>query len=134
MKLIQRKIQAGFGVALALLLLTGAVEWWSVTRNAEAFRAVDHTSRVLEKLEAILVKMLNMETGSRGFVISGNETFLEPFQSGIASVQNSQAEARRLTRDTPSEQRPGANLEPLIQKNISHANEAITLRRRGDTN
>ena len=132
--LIQRKIQAGFGLALAFLLVTGAMAWWSASRNAETFRAVDRSYKVLEKLEAILVEMLNTETGSRGFAISGDEVFLEPYHSGTAAAQNALAEARRLTLDNPRQQHQLAVLEPLIQKRIRQANDVITLRRRGDTN
>jgi PAS domain S-box-containing protein len=130
---IQNKIQAGFALALAFLLLTGAATWWSARRNVETFRAADHTYRVLDKLEAILVDVLNMETGARGFVISGNESFLEPYQNGLAEVQKSLEAARQLTRDNPNQQRRLAILEPLIQDRVAYAKETIHLRRSGDT-
>ena len=63
--LIQQKIQAGFAAALAFLLLTGVSAWWSAQRNVETFRSVDHAYEVLDKLEDMLVDMLNTETGSR---------------------------------------------------------------------
>ena len=103
--LIQQKIQAGFAVALVFLLLTGVVAWWSEQRNAETFRSVEHTNQVLDQLETMLVGMLNTETGNRGFAISGDETFLQPQQAGIAAIQESLAAAKRLTQDNPDQQR-----------------------------
>lgn len=131
--LIQQKIQAGFAVALAFLLLTGASAWWSAQRNAETFRAVDHTYQVLDALEDTLVEMLNTETGSRGFAISGDEAFSQPYQTGIAAVQKEFELAKRLTQDNPEQQRRLAVLDPLIQTKISFANEVVRLRRSGDT-
>ena len=131
--LIQHKIQAGFAVALAFLLLTGASTWWSMRRNVETFRAVDHTHEVIEALHETLVEMLNTETGNRGFAISGDENFLEPYQAGITAVQQSFAEAKRLTQDNPDQQRRLAALEPLMQKKINLEKEIIKLRRSGDT-
>jgi len=130
---VQNKIQAGFAVALAFLLLIGVSAWWSAQRNMETFRSVDHTYQVLDKLEDTLVDMLNAETGSHGFVISGDEAFLQPYQAGVVKVQKSVAAAKQLTQDNPNQQRRLALLEPMIQKKIAGANEAIKLRRSGDT-
>ena len=78
---IERKIQAGFAVALAFLLLTGVAAWWSAQRSVETFRAVDHSREVFDQLEGALLGMLDLETGNRGFVISGEEAFLERYQA-----------------------------------------------------
>jgi len=130
---VQQKIQAGFAVALAFLLLTGVAAWWSEQRNVETFRSVEHTYQVLDRFETMLVGMLNLETGYRGFAISGDEAFLQPQQAGIAAIQESLTAAKRLTQDNPDQQRRLAALEPLIQEKISRANTVVKLRRSGDT-
>jgi PAS domain S-box-containing protein len=130
---VQNKIQAGFAVALAFLLLIGVSAWWSAQRNMETFRSVEHTYQALDQFEGTLVEMLNAETGSHGFVISGDEAFLQPYQAGVVKVQKSVAAAKQLTQDNPNQQRRLALLEPMIQKKIAGANEAIKLRRSGDT-
>ena len=131
--LIHHKIYTGFAVALACLLLIGVTSWWSALRNMEAFRSVNHAYEVLDKFEDTLVEMLDMETGSRGFAISGDETFLQPNQTGIVAVRKSLAEAKRWTQDSPSQQGRLAALESLIQEKINFASETIKLRRNGDT-
>lgn len=131
--LIQQKIQAGFAASLAFLLVAGASAWWSAQRNAETFRAVEHTHQVMDVIEDVLVDMLNVQTGIRGFAISGDEAFLQPYQIGIAELQEEFEAAKRLTRDNPEQQRLLAVLEPLIQARISRANEVIQLRRSGDS-
>jgi PAS domain S-box-containing protein len=131
--LVQHKIQSGFAVALAFLLLTGVTAWWSEQRNAAAFRAVAHSYKVLDQFEVVLVETLDIETWDRGFAISGDEKLLQSYQAGIAEVQESLAAAKRLTQDNPDQQRRLAILEPLIQKKTSIANEVIKLRRSGDT-
>ena len=131
--LIQHKIQAGFAVALAFLLLTGAAAWWSAQRNVETFRWVDHTREVLDKLGGTRTAMLHTESGARGFAIAGEELFLQPYQTGIVEAQKAFAAAKRLTEDNPNQQRRFAVLEPLVQKKISHASKVVELRRSGDT-
>ena len=131
--LFQHKIQAGFGVAIACLLLTGVTAWRTARRNMETFRQVEHSYEVLDRLEDILEEMLDTETGNRGFAISGSEEFLKPFEIGTNAVPKTIAEAIRLTQDHPDQQRRLADLAGIIQRKISLGNEAINLRRSGDT-
>jgi PAS domain S-box-containing protein len=130
--LIQHKIQAGFAIALVFLVLTGASAWRSARQNLATFQAVDQTREVIEELQSVLKEMLDIETGNRGFAISGEERFLEPYQTGIAAVGASIETAKRLTRADPAQQRRLATLVPLIEAKTSLANEVIRLRRGGD--
>ena len=134
--LIQHKIQAGFGVALLLLFISGATAWWSAQRNAQAFQAVEHTNKELNAFETILVEMLDIETGNRGFAISGDEAFLQPYRDGVSKVESSLAELERLQRDyqahPDAEVRWVGALRALIQKEIAFANEVNRVRQSGD--
>ena len=126
---IQHKIQTGFAIALVFLLVTGAMTWWSARRNVETFRAVDHTYQVIARLQDTLVEVLNTETGSRGFALSGDADYLQPYQTGTASVQEAFAAVRQLTRDNPAQQQRLAALWPLIEKRIALADELVKERR-----
>ena len=130
--LIQHKIQAGFTVALLSLLLAGVSAWWSEQRNVQLFGRVDHTREVIDRLDGTLVDILNTETGSRGFAISGDAAFLRPYEAGVTAVQESFAAVQRLTEDNPGQQRRLATLAPMIRDKLNLANEVIQLRRGGD--
>jgi PAS domain S-box-containing protein len=130
--LIQHKIQAGFIIALVFLLLTGVSAWWSQHENVETFVSFDHTHRVNDTLDEILVEMLNIETANRGFAISGNDAFLHPYQAGIIAVPKAFATAKRLMEENPRQQQRLAALEQLIQEKLNHAGEVIKLRRSSD--
>ncbi|WP_395732780.1 PAS domain S-box protein [Prosthecobacter sp.] len=130
--LIQHKIQAGFLIALVFLLLTGVSAWWSEHENGATFDSFDHTHRVNDTLDEILVEMLNIETANRGFVITGDESFLHPYQAGIIAVPKAFATAKRLMSENPRQQQRLAALEPLVQEKLNHAGEVIKLRRSSD--
>ena len=131
--LFHQKIRAGFTLALAFLIFIGGVAWWSARQNSETFRQVAHTYQVVDQLQDIRAALLNAESGSRGYAISGDENFLTTYRSGIASIQKSFGTVKQLTADNPGQQRHLADLLPLIQKKISLVNEAVALRQRGDT-
>jgi PAS domain S-box-containing protein len=130
--LIEHKIQAGFAAALSFLLLTGASAWWSEQQNVATFDSFDHTHRVNDELYEILVGMLSIETGKRGFAISGDEAFLSPYQSGITAVPRALQTAKQLMRENPRQQQRLVVLESLIQNKINLANKVVQLRRSGD--
>ncbi|MGN6643183.1 MAG: CHASE3 domain-containing protein, partial [Verrucomicrobiota bacterium] len=83
---IENKIRIGFGIGLVFLLLTGAVAYWSASWSAGAFHAVEKTEHKLDLLRGTLTAILDVETGTRGFVMTGKQPFLEPFNQGQIRV------------------------------------------------
>jgi PAS domain S-box-containing protein len=131
--LLQHKIQAGIAVSLIFLVFAGAGVLWNAQRNLETFRSVDHTHKVNNTLEEILEGVLNVETGNRGFAISGDELFLHPYRVGIDTVPRSLRAAKQLMQENPDQLRRLTELEPLIEGKIADAGKVIQLRRSGDT-
>ena len=111
---LERRISASFALATLVLTLVGAAAWWSLARFERGFSRVDHTRQVLNGLNEILVHALNVQAGSRGFALSGDELFLEPYQSGLDRIQASIAEVRELTNDNPRQQAALNELQPLV--------------------
>jgi methyl-accepting chemotaxis protein len=63
-----------------------------------------HTYKVLAQADAMLLNMVNIETGLRGFVAGGSEAFLEPFKAGQTAFADAFKQARTLTSDNPAQQ------------------------------
>jgi PAS domain S-box-containing protein len=100
---LERQVAAGFAVAVGVLLLIGAGAWWSIVRFERAFGWVDHTHQVLNALEQVLLQALNVQTGSRGYALSGDPRFLQPFDRGVAEIEKETANVRRLLADNPAQ-------------------------------
>jgi len=73
-----RKIQFGFSAVLAVLLVVGIVSYRILLASADSERWVQHTHEVPEHLATLLSAIANIETGYRGFVLSGEEVFSLP--------------------------------------------------------
>ena len=117
---------------MVFLLLTGMSAWWSEQQNVATFNSFDHTHRVNDALDEILVGVLNVETGNRGFAIAGDDAFLRPYQAGITAVPKAFVTAKRLMEENPRQQQRLTALEKLIQDKLSLAAEVIQMRRSGD--
>ena len=77
------KFAAAFGLALLLFGLTGAFSWLSMVNLVDDAQMVAHTHEVLENLERIVSQLKDAETGQRGFVITGETHYLEPYSAGL---------------------------------------------------
>jgi CHASE3 domain sensor protein len=75
---IGRKIWAGFIGTLLLVLVVGGVAWQVSAQLVESGRWVAHTHQVIARLEDLLSLVKDVETGGRGYVVTGDEKFLEP--------------------------------------------------------
>lgn len=99
------RLIAGFGAALALLICVGILSYWSVIQNANERQWVNHTHLVLEKLDALSANMIDAETGERGYLLTGQESYLEPYNGAANRVHENSKELRQLTADNPIQQR-----------------------------
>ena len=100
---LRSKIAAGLLTAL-LVLVVGAMSFWTVSRAARSFEEVNHSNRVLLELEKLLAEMADVETAARGFAITGDSAFLSPFGAAKASLPVSIARLRKLTEDHHTQQ------------------------------
>ena len=127
-----KKIAAGFALALLLLIAIGAISYRSFAKLATTSEWVTHTHQVLEHISGLYGQLKDAETGQRGYIVTGDEAFLEPYQTGSASVANVLKELRQLTADNPNQQKRLDAAEPLIAAKLAELKETIDLRRKGD--
>ncbi|MGA2484244.1 MAG: EAL domain-containing protein [Candidatus Acidiferrales bacterium] len=132
--LLNRKVQLAFGSdILTLLVLTllvvGAISYRCMVVSRESDRWVQHTHEVLENLQDLLSAMQSVESSYRGFVITGNEQSLKPYQDSILRSQQEETIIRNLTVDNPIQQRQIPTLERLADQKIQYAETVIGLRR-----
>ena len=124
---IERKIFFGFGLALVVLIGTVVVAYHSILRFQETSRLVAHTHEVLTELEATLSLMKDAETGHRGYVITGDENYLEPYHAAVKLMPEQLKRVRGLTADNAAQQRRLEILEPLVTANLQFRAETIRL-------
>ena len=111
------QITAGIGMALALLILNAATSYRNTLKLLENERWVSHTHQVLTELEATLSTLKDAETGQRGYLLTGEERYLEPYHSAIARINQQVVELQQLTADNNRQQQQpnmvwGAGIDP----------------------
>ncbi|MGB8355753.1 MAG: CHASE3 domain-containing protein [Chthoniobacteraceae bacterium] len=126
---IGTKIGGGFTLALAALLVIGWVSYRSTSELIDTAGLVTHTHQVIENLEQVLSLIKDAETGQRGFLITGEDRYLEPYTSALGQIDKPIKETRELTQDNPNEQLRLNALEPLVAEKLAELKQTIDLRK-----
>jgi methyl-accepting chemotaxis protein WspA len=121
------KIGAGYAAALVVLILISTASYTSVKRFLQTAGWVDHTYKVMAEIDAVENDLLNVETGQRGFTLTGKDSFLEPYLDGIAKVGGSLQNLRRLTADNPVQQQRMDALDPMVAARLDYARRLVDL-------
>ena len=87
-----------------------------------------HSYQVSLNIDALLSDLENMETGQRGYVITGQQSFLEPFNSGLTDVYKTFQALQKLTADNSVQQKYLSQMKPLIDAKIADMQNNISLR------
>jgi len=98
---IGRKISLGYALIIMLMTIVSAVVFSSISSISDASRWVTHTYEVIRTAESVSAAMIDMETGQRGFMITGKDEYLEPFNSGKIEFSSLIQNGRGLTSDNP---------------------------------
>src|SRR5688500_18696767 len=123
------KIGAGFGLALAILLLIGAVAYRSTSNLIEAANQRAHTHNVLLQLENFFSHLQDAQSGGRGYIITGEDRFLEPYTLALEKINQGLNEIRKLTVDNPNQWRRLQALSPLVSTELAVLKKIIELRK-----
>ena len=100
-------------IAIVLVLVVGVVvALANVGTVYRASSAVAQTNDVKMQLRALLASLIDAETGERGYIITGNESYLEPYTRGVAATAPEIARVRELTADNREQQ---SDLESCCQ-------------------
>lgn len=102
-----------FSISIASSILTFKLESY----GEEKLIWVIHTHDVITKSERLLSSMKDAETGQRGYLLTQEVTYLEPYYTGMSNAQQIFKELRALTKDNREQQAA-----------LDHINEAMKLK------
>jgi PAS domain S-box-containing protein len=123
------KIPWAFALALLPLVIIVVVSFRSMSGMLEATSRVRHTQEVGASLAKLLSHMTGAETGMRGFVITGQAQFLEPYHAAIGGIENELASLQKLTADSAEQQQRLAAMKPIVADKLNNMTKVISLRR-----
>jgi PAS domain S-box-containing protein len=129
MEMGNRLVLTGFVIATAILVFVGWQSYRNTARFAEASEWRKHTYEVLRNLDEAVARLVDAETGQRGYLLTGVDAYLEPYRAAIKNIDQTIGHLKSLTSDNPSQQKRIQILEPLVEKKLAELQRTIDLRK-----
>jgi methyl-accepting chemotaxis protein len=127
---IAQKLSLGFGFIILIICLMVIVVRDAFSKIENATNWNIHTYTVLDASNKLLISLTNIETGMRGFALSGEDDFLAPLTTGKNNFDQLHGELVKLTSDNPTQQQRLAELDATEQKWLGEDIEgSVALRR-----
>ena len=116
---------------LAALVLIGINEAGHM-RSQDAVEAMNEGQQTRNAVNRLLQSMLDAETGQRGYLLTGNETYLEPYDKAVATVHANLDELRNRYLKSPDDLQQFANLSREVSRKLAEMELSLRLRRQGN--
>jgi len=129
----ERKIKASFGLMMAVLFFLTFLSYLNNKRYEEASSLVTHTNQVLYHSEQILSAAIDLETGQRGYLITGDRIFLEHYEVAKTKIIGHIAKLKSSTLDNPIQQKRIDTLLFLTNRRLKLLETIVNLRRTNAT-
>ena len=116
---------------LAAMVLVGINEVGHM-RSQDAVEQLAQGLTTRSDVNKLLQSMLDAETGQRGYLLTGNETYLEPYDKAVATVQTKLDSLRMRLMDAPADMQEFALLSRQISRKLAEMELSLRLRRQGN--
>lgn len=125
---IQVKLLIGFVIVLAISFTSLL---FSTNNSSKIINDTDwiiHTHKVLTSINEIEAKLIDLETGQRGFLITGNPNYLEPYNNSLDILDQKIEFLKQLTSDNKSQTRRIEELKLSVEEKLTELDSTICLR------
>ena len=126
---IGRRLTATFSVLFVIQIILGVVAYDGIVRSGRNFNTVTRTIQVNADISGVLTALDDAETGERGYLITGEDSYLEPYQAARKVIDPATRDLREATADNPNQQRLLDMLDPAIATKLAGLEATIDLRK-----
>ena len=123
------RVSLGYVLVAAAVAAAGLATYVQLTAAREAADRMRRAQMVLYQIDQVELELLNAETGQRGFLLTGEESYLAPYDHGRTAVIGALAALKHLTADHPSQQTRIGLLEELALAKLRELQQSIELQR-----
>ncbi|MBX9833421.1 MAG: CHASE3 domain-containing protein [Burkholderiaceae bacterium] len=127
-----RKMALSLPMALLAAMILVGINETGHMRSQDAVEQMTHGQNTRSAVNTLLQSMLDAETGQRGYLLTGNETYLEPYDKAVATVQTNLDRLRNQFMDSPDDMQEFALLSRQISRKLAEMELSLRLRRQGN--
>jgi signal transduction histidine kinase/CheY-like chemotaxis protein len=113
-------------------ILVGAAFWLAARAQTQA-QWLRHTLLVRNQITAVLTLVQRAESGQRGYLLTGRDTYLDPYRSAIATLPGALDATAALVIDNPQQQHAVGQLSQLLDDKVRELRTTIDAHKAGQT-
>src|SRR6478609_2230173 len=122
-------LMAMLGLLMGLIAGNGIVTHHHIRDLYDVRAKVDESRRILATLDEMLIALQDAETGVRGYLITGERAYLEPYDKAIPRLDPQVAELRRLLASSPEQLDVVPILHAYVRRHVERLDDILTARR-----
>ncbi|MBB2150215.1 response regulator [Pedobacter gandavensis] len=128
---LRGKLRIGLGLSLLILFISSLASYKSITSLIRSAELVHHSNEVITGLEEIISTLKDAETGQRGYLLTGENIFLDPYDGAKERAVTLLQNVGFLTRDNPLQQKQIVKLDEIITERLNILQKSIDVKKRG---
>jgi PAS domain S-box-containing protein len=117
------------GIATLILLAMAGMVFRDWVRYRQASADADHTRGILDSVERLFSTIQDAETGQRGYLLTGEEKYLEPYYLAIQLASGEMAKLKSLLARPEDRPEDLTRLRALLDEKFAELHRTIELRR-----
>jgi CheY-like chemotaxis protein/CHASE3 domain sensor protein len=121
----------GFVLAVTAVAVIALLSYQSLRATEASSNSLNQSIEVLGRLNLLLSTMKDAETGQRGYLLTGDDTYLEPYTAAKATLAGEFTALRGLLANRPQQQKRLEALQTLANQKMEELADTVSLRRSG---
>ena len=122
-------VSVGYWIVLAILVIDALLVYTSLRTITRSNDRVDQTRQAIAEIGRTLTALINAETGQRGYLLTGRDTYLEPFRLAERELPQYLDRLRSLTAENDGQGTRAAELAEAVLEKMAELRRTIALRR-----
>ena len=127
-----RKLAISLTVAIIAAVLMASINEAGYVRSMNALETLAKTQNTRAKVNQLIQQMLDAETGLRGYLLTGEERYLAPYNSAISAVNGTMDELRKVFTRNPQELATFGPLTRQVERKMNEMELSLRLYRQGN--
>jgi CHASE3 domain sensor protein len=124
-----KRLGAGYGLAVLTLLIIAAVSYRTTNELVANDDLLIRSYTVQDALADLLSDLVDIETGARGYVITGDDAFLAPYEAALGEIKGHQDTVVALVAGNAEQQGEVASIQSAIASKLTHTRQLVDTRR-----
>jgi len=127
-----RVLVAGAILVIAAVAAFGGLVYRDTLALVAETRRVEQSRRVMGRLEVALSALKDAESGQRGYLLTGDATYLQPYRDAAGTVAGHLDDLHRMTLESADQQKRFVELQDLSRAKLAELDATIRLYAAGD--